>query len=273
MIPKRAIFFWEGPEMSWLRKQSLETFRLCNPGWEVVVINGDGLPIKKDGLLSIVHRSDWARYRELHFNGGFYFDTDMVFHKPMPQAFVDAELVLPIPEKERGRVGNIATLGCQPGEPFFADACQVCENTHKSARFLNYQAFGVVALKGALSLLAGRDVTWITDDLFVPIPWDQTERLWNKHSGGMIPISLGVHWFGGDHLSRSVEEIADEAWLAESDCLVAKTIRRARERAAGDGAVRGPGSPQVVQVGQVQPQHACDCDRVCGVTDKQCGAC
>lgn len=228
MIPKRAIFFYEGPPMSWLRQQSIETFKKCNPDWEVVMIDGAKVPIPKNGLLSIVHRSDWARYIELHERGGFYFDTDIVFYEPMLAEWSEAELVLPVVDNPDRRVAHVATMGCMPGEPFFRDAAQICKHTVEQSRYLNYQALGVLTLNKTKRVLAGRDVKWINSNSLLPIPWDETERLWNPYSGTLPPMTCGIHWFGGDHVSIQAEKDADEAWLIESQCMVAKAIRKAR---------------------------------------------
>src|SRR3972149_10506703 len=116
MIPKRAIFYWQGPPMGWLRRQSVETFRSLNPTWEVVLME---LP-SEASLLTRVHASDIARYTALAEGGGLYFDTDIIFCRPVPEGWLRHELLLPL--DELGLFSHVACLGGAPASPFFKAA-------------------------------------------------------------------------------------------------------------------------------------------------------
>ena len=84
MIPKRAFFMWEGPgKLSWLRQLSIDTFMKHNPDWQVDLIR---VP-HKARLLS-EQATDIFRYAELATNGGYYFDTDVVFYRPVPEEYL-----------------------------------------------------------------------------------------------------------------------------------------------------------------------------------------
>jgi hypothetical protein len=218
VIPRRAMFYWEGGEMSWLRKQSIESFRRLNPGWDVALIDGSGLPIAPKSLLSIVHRSDWGRYRALHQYGGFYFDTDIIFTRPIPTEWLSHEMVL--------SGAHVAAMGCERGEPWFRLLDAACEDLIRRDAKLAYQGLGMNLVLKFIENVQGRDVVWLDNDVIVPVPWNETERLWN--SSASIPDStlrVGLHWFGGDLLSQEMESQATERWGETSDCLVARAWR------------------------------------------------
>ena len=96
MIPRRAFFFWDGEEMSWLRKQSIETFKALNPTWEVEILDGTNIPIKGKSRLARVGRSDWGRYKALLDKGGVYFDSDIMFCRAIPDSWLEYDMVLPL---------------------------------------------------------------------------------------------------------------------------------------------------------------------------------
>jgi hypothetical protein len=218
LIPKRALFYWEGEPMSWLRKQSIESFRVLNPGWEISLIGDLDLPIEPSSMLSIAHRSDWGRYRALHQRGGVYFDTDIIFTRPVPEEWLTHEMVMS---------GNhVACMGCEAGEPWFRLLDAACEDLHRRGTRLAYQGMGRNLLLKFIQNVQGRDTFWMDDDALIPVPWNETERLWNGVSS--IPdasLRVGVHWFGGDLLSQDMESQATERWAESADCLVARAWR------------------------------------------------
>jgi hypothetical protein len=224
VIPRRAIFFWEGPERSWLRQQSIETFKILNPSWEILVIDGSGIPIPGDSTLERVLRSDWARYRKLHEVGGVYFDTDIVFCRPIPDEWLEKDMILSLGERI---IEHVAALGCQKDEPWFQLVDKACGQAFGAGGVFNYQFFGVHMLNRLAHGLQGKKTYWLTPETFLQVPWDLTERLWQD--GGVVsPFAIGVHWFGGDWLALSMEPKVNQAWAKESNCLVAKAIRMAQ---------------------------------------------
>lgn len=223
MIPKRAIFYWEGPEMSWLRQQSIETFKKLNPTWTISILGGHEIPIPGDSTLERVMRSDWARYRALREDGGVYFDTDIVFCKPIPEHWLNAEMILPSGEERI--VDHVAVLGSERGNEWFAALEKACLASRLADGSYNYQHFGVQLVNKLAQPLQGRRIQWITSDAYLPVPWHRTERLW---SDGIYlsPMTYGVHWYGGDWTSISFEKRADENWARTSKCLVAKALQQ-----------------------------------------------
>jgi len=225
VIPKRAIFFWEGPEPSWLRKQSWESFARLNPTWEIDIVDGEGSPIEKNGDLSIAHRSDYTRYKELNERGGVYFDTDIVFVRPIPDEWLDAHLLLPMSEIPGNPIANVAMLGSVPGDAFFSQAVYAAEGISESKRYMNYQDLGINLLIAIKSLLPGREIKWFDPEAVIPVPWTGVSDLWNDTHDTVPSLSFGVHWFGGDPLTKKLEPIIDPAWIAGSNCMVAKAVR------------------------------------------------
>jgi len=224
VIPRRAIFFWEGQERSWLREQSMTTFRLLNPTWQIEVIDGSGLPIEGDDRLSRVLRSDWARYRAIFERGGVYFDTDIVFWKPIPDEWLSSDAILPLGTDRQ--VGHVAVLGGDCGNRWFELLDKACEITVRNTALLNYQDLGIRLVNTVSAGLVGQTVKWVPEDVFLPVDWHQTQMLWSE-SGVLPPMCFGVHWYGGDWLSMRMESLADPKWLESSRCMVARAIRKA----------------------------------------------
>jgi hypothetical protein len=223
MIPKRASFYWEGEPMSWLRRQSVDSFRALNPGWDVQIIDGNGLPMSPDSKLSIVHRSDAARYKDIFDNGGFYFDTDIVFTSPVPDEWLRHRVVMGL--------NHVAILGGVPGEYWYSLLYAGCIDLHRTGRCVGYQGYGVTLVNKLRGNLAGKDVFWLDDDAVLPVMCNETDRLWNEWTAPISARTFGVHWYGGDLLAQRMERVADEKWMEDSRCLVAQALRHVRANA------------------------------------------
>lgn len=222
MIPKRAFFYWSGGEPSPLRKLSVTTFRALNPDWQVVELTAD--PGGKT-LLERVHESDIARYRALAEEGGVYFDTDIVFARPIPSHWLNHDLILPLGED--GKFGHIACLGAAPQSGFYKFALGLARKQRTSGKYINYQGYGIHLLERTLSVVGSTDVKWIEHDRFCPIGHYDVARIWNPWTGAFPEMCIGVHWYGGDPLSQHLEPTIDDAWIAESTSLIARASRMA----------------------------------------------
>ena len=209
--------------MSWLRKQSIASFQVLNPSWETVVIDGSGIPIEPRTSFETVLRSDWARYRELSLNGGFYFDTDIVFCKSIPDYWLEHDLILPIGEDQV--VAHVAALGSSKGNRWFSMLDDACEQSYRPGNVYSYQFFGIQLANRMSFGLRGSDTQWIGPESFMPVPWDLTQKLWDGGES-LSPLTFGVHWYGGDRLSMSLEDRIDSSFMAESKSLVAAAWRK-----------------------------------------------
>lgn len=135
MIPKRAMFFWSGGPLSWMRYCSLWSFRRLNPTWEMVLFYGGAYAgdatwtetnEKQDWMaqpakdylgevrllgvdvrqwhcppefagLSPVQRNDLCRWGALSKFGGWFFDLDLLFIDNMDM--IGADVATPKPER------------------------------------------------------------------------------------------------------------------------------------------------------------------------------
>jgi mannosyltransferase OCH1-like enzyme len=225
MIPKRAFFFWAGEPMSWLRREGVASFRRHNPDWEVVMLDDCAFPLQKDSLLRFVQCSDWARYAALYERGGVYFDTDMIFLRPIPEAWLVGELLFPT--LQDGHFTQIAVLGAAQGGRFFRTAIAACAQRVREPRALGYQDLGVALLDTLVDSIGNTAVVSVPLRSVVPIDWTAVYKLWSP-AGSPLPASvIALHWFGGDHLSRHMEASLDDAWF-EGKSLLAGCIRASR---------------------------------------------
>ena len=228
MIPKRAIFYWEGPEMSWLRRQALETFRLLNPTWAIDVIGGENVPLQGDSRLAIVGRSDWGRYKALRSGGGVYFDSDIVFCRPIPEQWLEHQMILPF--NAESTFGHVAILGMEAGNAWAAMMDDACQRIVSSGNPLNYQSLGLPLANRCVHTIRPYKIQWLEPESFVPVNWGKAELLWQD--GVMLsPLSFGIHWYGGDWTSMSLESSVDEAWMSTSKSMIAKAWRKAMKSA------------------------------------------
>jgi hypothetical protein len=207
--------------MSWLRSQGIESFRVLNPSWEIDVIDGSGIPLKPECHLDVVHRSDWARYRALHEQGGMYFDTDIIFTRPVPDEWLQHSLVL--------SKCHVACLGAEPRDRWFKLLDNTCADIYTRGHMASYQGYGINLALKMMENVRDQDVLWLDDDVILPVLANNTELLWNPSARPPNgERSIGVHWFGGDPLAQKMERIATEKWAATSECLVARAWQRLR---------------------------------------------
>ncbi|MDH3307416.1 MAG: glycosyltransferase [Acidimicrobiia bacterium] len=201
--------------MSWLRQQSIASFKALNPDWEVVTIGGDWPP--GDGWRFDVLRSDYARYADLYENGGLYFDTDIIFVKPVPEKWTEAPLVAPI--DSTGKIAHIACLGGTPGHPFWKMVAARCKLRYQSGVPLDIQAFGTKLL---WHTYIHKDMKSIPVEAFLTHPWDKLELLWSSKPLHIKDWHVGVHWYGGDPLSKDMEKLFWPGNIPE--CAVATAL-------------------------------------------------
>lgn len=224
--------------MSWLRRQGIESFRRLNPKWEVVVLGRDpNSPIPGEHLAARALRSDYARYKALAEHGGAYFDTDILFYKPIPEEWLTADLALPI--NRDGALVHVASLFGSKGCAFFVDAVKRAEEKIAKGSPLGYQTLGVRLFRYYLNgqptfetmpYIARKmnlDFIGIQPLSFLPVPWDQAEYVFAPgHFGGWPDGGIGLHWYGGDHAVIAIEPTVTEEWLLASRSLVLRAYEQ-----------------------------------------------
>lgn len=232
MIPKKAHFYWhnEAP-MPRLRQLCIESFRAFNPDWEVFVHHP--ADTSKTGFRDIVLQSDAARYGILARAGGVYFDTDIAFIKPIPESWLDTDVL--IPANGPGAIFGVHVLGGTPGSPFWIHACQRVKERMAQPTIMGCQALGVKLWQDNVFEVAARYgllVKGVPFPAFLINAFD-VEYLW---SPGEIPVeTVGVHWYGGDRLSLEFQDYDLEAL---PDCIVKDAYRLALKRAENGSSDR-----------------------------------
>ncbi len=209
--------------MSWLRQQSIASFRALNPGWDVDVVGGIWPP-GPGGFRTDVLRSDFSRYVALVEGGGVYFHTDIIFVKPIPEKWLDADLFAPL--DNRGNISHIACLGGIPDHPFWRMMVERCRMRVAGGIPLDCQALGTRLLHG---VYLHKDMKSIPTEALLTHPWDQLEMIWADVEQRIQSWTIGVHWYGGDRLSQDMEK----RFSAESmpTCFLSSAIEVVMERA------------------------------------------
>ena len=216
MIPKRAIFCWSSTEpISWLRRQSIASFARLNPDWTVVV--EAGVWPSGEGFRFDVIRSDYARYQALANDGGVYFDTDIVFVRPIPDEWLNAPSFAPLGCNRN--IEHIACLGGDPSDGFWQKVVERCQLRQDMGIPLDCQAFGVKLLN---KMKIPEEMRGIPPESFLTHPWDKIELLWADISQPIQPWVVGVHWYGGDRLSQDMERVFSET--SRPQCIVSDAL-------------------------------------------------
>lgn len=239
-VPKRAVFYWEGPPMSWLRARAIQSFKELNPDWSVHIIGPHpAVPITGKTRRAIVQRSDWSRWIELSANGGVYFDTDIMFVRPVPESVLDCNVGLSIDRE--GAVSSIGMIAASPNNPFFGRLVEMCERRHNMGRIAGFQEYGIRLLwclgnsmsdgkkpyMRVAAANAGFSFKAIPLSFVQPITWDICEQLWWDVPLYTDADTIGLHWYGGDALSQELEPQINEDWIKHNDCPVSRaTMRR-----------------------------------------------
>ena len=245
MIPRRAFYTWSGtPEsMPWLRQLTVETFKKFNPGIPVVHVEVEAT----GGQESAAIRSDLLRYKELYQNGGIYFDTDIVWFAPLPDAIFAAPLSITLdasvlvsspdhcPHPDNPGFSNIGLMAAEAGHPFFRDVMAEAQ-VEKDKGVTTYQGLGVQLLKRMFWGLHEAEIRerygelWnLPLDTILPLPWWHVFKLYNGTPFDPPPGCCGVHWFGGAQESRRYcQRVTLESYQAHP-CYLSKAIDKAME--------------------------------------------
>jgi hypothetical protein len=222
LIPKVAHFYWygDGP-LTPLREASIDSFRAWNPDWQWFLHRSGS---NQDApLRERVIASDAARYGILSRAGGVYFDTDIVFTKPVPEEWLQRDLLLPV--CSTGLMYGVHVLGAKPGSVFFRSAVERARMRLDSGKLLGCQSLGVKLWDGVhLYEFAGRGgegVTAIPREAYLLTGWADVEDVWQE--GGEVGSAVhGVHWYGGDRISNEFEALPIESL---PDCMVTRAIK------------------------------------------------
>jgi len=223
VIPKRAFYTWVGPDMNWLRRLSVDSFKKQNPDWVV-----DEIRPQRDEYMGVEQNTDIARYGELADNGGLYFDTDILFLAPVPDDFMEKDVGISIDKSAFGYEANQRdvhpSVELQPGfnnlalmyssadSEFFhyvhqraLDRLEWLRDDNVSLRGELYQAFGTTLLNREffgktqpdIEARFGIEIDNIPLDVVLPIRWNKSYQLFNGTPFVVPDNTIGVHWYGG----------------------------------------------------------------------------
>jgi hypothetical protein len=162
-----------------------------------------------------------------------YFDTDIIFTAPIPEAWLSRDNCI---VSRDGLCQGVAVLGSKPGSQFFASLVQDCDERLKQKTILAYQSLGIKLFVGKdtrhmakdtrhMAAVHGESLYEIPIELMFPVPWAGVEQLWSDISLPVKPDAVGVHWFGGDELSREFEPKITPDTLDDYPCLITRLLK------------------------------------------------
>ena len=206
-IPKIAHFHWTGPQMSWLRGMSLLTFKKFNPTWEIR-LHDTPPDIRAVGLPMYGQEADWTWWRKLYQDGGLLVATDVITVRPVPEEWLEGEIAATTNGGDA--VYQFAVLGAEPRHPFLGRCVEACEKMAANPKNLDYQAMGVIMLRGLAGKLPPKPaLTEIPARAYCAVQWNETRHFWDEVED--LPLDDGIvghHWFGGEESSKHNERIA-----------------------------------------------------------------
>lgn len=226
MIPRIAWIHWaqDGPPMSWLREAGVASFKKQNPDWTCNVV--DTLPEIKHRGLKWWQEADWTWWTLLARHGGFLVASDVIHVRPMPEAWLDADLCA---QSKGQHVHQFASLGAVPGNPLMVHASEACK-AHSSP--IQDQAMGVHLLhalvgEGDVRTKYGKFVN-MPQDAFCSYNWaEDVVALWNGVPAGFaLPDSaIGIHWYGGHWATRQHERTSSPTGPSLIEHIASEALR------------------------------------------------
>lgn len=237
--------------MPWILSQSVRSFRDHNPDWEVEIINIDG-----GNKLDIIKHSDQTRYSLLSNGGGAYFDTDIFFLKPLDklmQLIGDCDTVVCFETSKpmtlvrnngsietnavKSMFYSVASLMSGGKNDFWAEAAKysrrpdIVEEPDPQACGIWTLTERFESLDKAIDEFPQHKFHNLHRRAFLPVAYDEVSYLYRMGSESLVdrwrvdPEVFGVHWYGGDHISRISEKwTPDDYW---KDCAVGRLLGEA----------------------------------------------
>lgn len=242
-IEKLAFTFWDGPQLSLLNILSLLSFaRLnrdtiltiytldagldINAGWKTGehelnvhqsyvlkdLASEPNIRLQKVNLVglekikSVVQVADFIRIKMLYEHGGIWIDTDVLFFKKIPSYLW--EIVA-----NNGFVisyfNTITTgfMGFHKRAPITNKALLNAQLRVKNKDFhKSYQSFGPDLWRDVFleNPREASQVNFLPDYLVYPVLWEKLDQFFFQANDSIdYDKTIGVHWYGGNHYSRS----------------------------------------------------------------------
>ena len=270
-IPKIIHFYWGGEHMSWLRYLSLYSAVKFNPEFKII-LHIDKLENKKlwkdeaqqdfytyknsknyfDKVFklnleikevdanvfrdikdsSVIHRSDIYRWKFLSEEGGLYFDTDMLFVKPISQLYESVkscDLVTCFFDE----YFSIGFLGSSAQNPFFKAMF-----AYSNFRYHNksYESCGIPLLQELItgSFKSDKDIikkfkTIYSDckiySLFKEVFYNfDKNSLFYSNTDYNLEKVIAIHWFAGYKDVQEFNNLLNSENYHEYNCIFTKIV-------------------------------------------------
>tara|TARA_R110001592_G_scaffold119740_1_gene323150 strand:+ start:2217 stop:3008 length:792 start_codon:yes stop_codon:yes gene_type:complete len=262
MIPKNAFFFWnKGTKLSYLRYQTLVTFRELHPDWKIYICNPtikkfkkwlgvekqdflnkekgiDYLEIAKELDINIidytkhtekapVHTADFFRWDALYNNGGWFFDLDQIFLKNFDNL---CKYDFVFDGSGNYYIGVIGMAkNCKIGKFVYENMHQVYDSDHYCCTGPWYMRT-LMLPPGApkFKLLEKQYNTFYAPaDYFYPVVSSASvKEILYDNKNDISKDAYAIHWFGGHPDSQEFNKRYTSESKSEYDNTITKYINR-----------------------------------------------
>jgi len=247
------IVYWtKGMPLSFLRYYTLYSFRHFNPHWKIIMLHTDNLNMSKtwdtgeqktdynnkdyytdalkiidevitvnmkdvgfDDGLNEIYKSDILRYWAVVKYSGIWSDMDIVYTNSVPSSLIDVDFIC-----FAKKYYNIGFFGGIKGSNFFRNIL----NLQKKVQQKNgYQIYGSTLISRTSPITC----TINNMDMDLIYYLDSTRIRDIFYSEIALPDrTIGVHWYGGDSISKYFEGVItpDNCYL--KDTYIYKAIKK-----------------------------------------------
>lgn len=261
MIPKVLYLYWGGGPLSFLRYLTVYSFRKFNPNWTIIVyypvedsgkaktwstdeqgktyegknwfpeltklgVRFEPMDMRLYGLnnaMPEVFKSGICRYYNLAMFGGVYCDFDIIFFKPLD---IPKDVHSVFSYNTVDRYYSDGFIACTPDNELFKKVYHIV----KSANGGGYQSRGPDAWNYNIPCPEGEGFWNIEMDLLYYYDSNFVKDIVEIGRKAAFPDeSIGMHWYGGNPLTRDWEE-----WITPNsldyDNILTQIVRRVYDK-------------------------------------------
>jgi len=280
-IPKIANFYWGSDKMSFMRYMTLISFKKMNPDWSIhlyvpkevnfgktwsneIAIDNQQYSgndyfdnLKNEIAIKIIkvdfsktnvfegseaHRSDYLRWAILSSNGGFWFDMDILFIKPMTSIYFNNknnENLDTLVSYDERHISSIGTKQMSIGvlmssgktNDFYKN---IMNQAKKVLDYKNYENFGTLLFDRSnitninyKSLFPNCNFENLNYEAFYLYDYLNLDKIYKKNILNDLinnPITVGIHWYGGAPLTLEYNNLINHLNYKNIDNTIAKAI-------------------------------------------------
>jgi len=261
-IPKIAYFYWNiSTPLSYLRYQTLTTFRKLHPDWIMRLYYNDTndnsqqwvdmpkqdfteykgedyiMQVKKLGVEVVQYEhshklnpnyiSDLFRYEQLYKTGGWWLDLDQLVLKPFDRFCDNYEFIF-------GGTSIVynGVIGASYHSPICLAVIERQKELLKEARFENYCMLGNWCLSGLHKskphLFGGAKILQVGDQIFYPIleSHNAKDLYEGKVNIDSLINSYAIHYFGGHPDTQNFNKIFTPEFAKTSNDSISEYLRK-----------------------------------------------